>query len=41
MPDRPLLLCYEGSDDAKHATSEAASAVTAPKRRDRARIARC
>ncbi len=25
MPDRPLLLCYDGSDDAKHAIAEAAS----------------
>src|SRR5919206_4679451 len=24
MPDRPLLLCYDGSDDAKHAIDEAA-----------------
>ena len=23
MPDRPLLLCYDGSDDAKHAIAEA------------------
>jgi nucleotide-binding universal stress UspA family protein len=25
MPDRPLLLCYDGSEDAKHAIREAAS----------------
>jgi nucleotide-binding universal stress UspA family protein len=25
MPDRPLLLCYDGSDDAKHAIAEAAA----------------
>jgi nucleotide-binding universal stress UspA family protein len=25
MPDAPLLLCYDGSDDAKHAIEEAAS----------------
>jgi nucleotide-binding universal stress UspA family protein len=24
MPDRPVLLCYDGSEDAKHAVSEAA-----------------
>jgi nucleotide-binding universal stress UspA family protein len=24
MPDRPLLLCYDGSDDAKHAIDQAA-----------------
>jgi nucleotide-binding universal stress UspA family protein len=25
MPDRPVLFCYDGSDDAKHAISEAAT----------------
>jgi nucleotide-binding universal stress UspA family protein len=25
MPDRPLLLCYDGSEDSKHAISEAAA----------------
>jgi nucleotide-binding universal stress UspA family protein len=25
VPDRPLLLCYDGSEDAKHAISEAAT----------------
>ena len=25
MPDRPVLLCYDGSEDAKHAISEAAT----------------
>ena len=24
VPDRPVLICYDGSDDAKHAISEAA-----------------
>lgn len=29
MPDRPLLFCYDGSDDAKHAIAAAASLLTA------------
>jgi hypothetical protein len=31
MPDKPLLLCYDGSENAKHAIREAA-ALLAPRR---------